>query len=61
MEPLLIQIGDNYNIPVQTWYAESEQDLEKIENAPLGSRAMVLTEDGKLIVKMLRSTGWIKI
>lgn len=56
----LLQIGNNYNVPVKTYYAESEEDLEKYENVPVGSRALVLTEN-ELIVKMYRSTGWVKI
>jgi hypothetical protein len=34
--------------------------LEEFENVPVGSKGMVLTKDG-LIVKMYRSTGWVKI
>lgn len=56
----LLQRGDYYNVPVATYYAESEEELEEFENVSVGSRGLVLTEN-ELIVKMYRSTGWVKI
>lgn len=56
----LLQRGDYYNVPVVTYYAESEEELEEFENVPVGSKGMVLTEN-ELIVKMYRSTGWVEI
>ena len=56
----LLQRGDDYNVPVPTYYAESEDELEEFEKVPVGSKAMVLTEN-ELIIKMYRSTGWVKV
>lgn len=56
----LLQRGDYYNIPVATYYAESEEELEEFENVPVGSKGLILTEEG-LVVKMYRSTGWVSI
>ena len=57
----LLEVGDYNNSPVHTYYAESEEELELIINAPIGSAVMILTEKG-LQVKMLHSSGkWINI
>ena len=58
---LLLQEGNTYNIPIKQYYVESEAEIEEIENAPIGSTVMILTESG-LKVKMLHSSGkWIDI
>lgn len=57
----LLQIGNQPNIPIKQYYVESEEEIKNIENAPVGSMVMILTEDG-LKVKMLHSSGkWIEI
>lgn len=59
--PQLIQSGSYYNIPVEQYYVESEEDIKKIEGAPIGSVVMILTKEG-LKIKMLHSSGeWIEI
>lgn len=58
-KPILLLQGNSYNGPTAVWYVEDSDDLDKIEGAPLGSVAQVLTEDG-LEHYMLRSTGWVK-
>lgn len=58
--PKLIKVGEDNNIPIEEWYAESEEELDAIIGAPTGSIVSILTEDG-LKVKMLRSTGWVEI
>lgn len=57
----LLQIGDEFNVPVKQYYAESEEEVAQIQSATAGSVVMILTEDG-LTVKMLHSSGkWIEI
>lgn len=57
----LLQEGSQTNVPTEQWYVESEAEIEKIKNIPIGSTVMILTEDG-LKVKMLHSSGkWINI
>lgn len=57
----LLQEGSRTNVPVEQWYVESEAEIEKIKNAPVGSTVMILNESG-LKVKMLHSSGkWIDI
>lgn len=57
----LLEIGDYDNAPVHRYYAESEEDLALIANAPVSSTVIILTEEG-LKVKMLHSSGkWIEI
>lgn len=57
----LLQIGDEFNVPVKQYYAESEEEVAQIQGAAAGSIVMILTEDG-LTVKMLHSSGkWIEI
>lgn len=57
----LLQVGNNYNVPVKQYYAESEEEVAQIQGAPVGSSVMILTEQG-LVVKMLHSSGeWIEV
>lgn len=57
----LLQIGNYNNIPTKQFYVESEEEINDIKNAPVGSTVLILTEDG-LKVKMLHSSGnWIEI
>ena len=57
----LLQIGNQPNTPVKQFYVESEEEIENIKNAPVGSTVLILTENG-LKVKMLHSSGkWIEI
>ena len=57
----LLQEGSQINVPVEQWYVESEAEIEKIKNAPVGSTVMILSESG-LKVKMLHSSGkWVDI
>lgn len=52
----LLQIGNQPNTPVKQFYVESEEEIENIKNAPVGSTVLILTENG-LKVKMLHSSG----
>jgi hypothetical protein len=46
---------------VKQFYVESEEEVNNIKNAPIGSTVLILTENG-LKVKMLHSSGnWIEI
>ena len=57
----LLNIGNQSNIPVKQFYVESEEEINNIKNAPIGSTVLILTENG-LQVKMLHSSGnWIEI
>ena len=57
----LLNIGNQSNIPVKQFYVESEEEINNIKNAPIGSTVLILTEKG-LKVKMLHSSGnWIEI
>ena len=58
---LHLKDGDRYNTPVDEYYIESEQELEEIKNATVGSTVLILTADG-LKVKMKHSElGWIDV
>ena len=58
----LINIGHNFNIPVNTYYLDTEADLENLPtNTPTGSIAYIIeeVEDGSKLY-MLDSTGtWV--
>ena len=57
----LLNIGNQSNIPVKQFYVESEEEINNIKNAPIGSTVLILTENG-LKVKMLHSSdNWIEI
>ena len=57
----LLQVGNTPNSPVHQYYAESEEEVLNIKNAPVGSTVQILTEEG-LTIKMLHSSGkWIEI
>ena len=57
----LLEVGGDTNTPTNQYYVESENDINEIQNAPVGSTVLILTEDG-LTVKMLHSSGkWIAI
>lgn len=58
----LLQIGDHDNIAIREYYAESEEEIEQIQGAPVGSRVLILTKEKGLIVKMLHSSGeWVDV
>lgn len=59
---LLLKTGEATETPVKEYYVESEAEIANIPgNAPVGSRVLVLTDDG-LVVKMKNSQGkWISI
>lgn len=59
---LLLKTGEVVETPVKEYYVESEAEIADIpNNAPIGSRVLVLT-DGGLVVKMKNSQGkWIAI
>jgi hypothetical protein len=58
----LLQIGDEYNVPVKQFYVESEEEIDKITGATAGSIVLVLTQEEGLKIKMLHSSGeWIEI
>lgn len=40
----LLQIGNQPNTPVKQFYVESEEEIENIKNAPVGSTVLILTE-----------------
>ena len=50
-------MGDHDNIAIREYYAESEEELELIKGAPIGSRVLILTQEDGLKVKMLHSDG----
>ena len=57
----LLSIGNQSNIPVKHYYAESEEEVNQILDATVGSTVQILTTEG-LKVKMLHSSGeWIEI
>lgn len=57
----LLKIGEHTNSPTNQYYVESEEEIDEIEDAPVGSTVLILTESG-LSVKMLHSNGnWIDI
>lgn len=57
----LLQYGNKPNVSVKQYYVESEEEIENIKRAPVGSTVLILTEGG-LKVKMLHSSGkWIEI
>jgi hypothetical protein len=59
---LLLKTGETTETPVKEYYVESEAEIANIpDDAPTGSRVLVLTEGG-LNVKMKNSQGkWIAI
>ena len=58
----LLQIGNQPNIPVKQYYVESEEEIENIKGAPVGSVVLMLTKEEGLKIKMLHSSGeWIEI
>ena len=44
----LIQVGDEYNVPVKQFYVDSEEEDEQIEGASVGSIAMILSNYVKM-------------
>lgn len=53
----LIQKGNTPNTPIETWICETEQEINEIPpKTPVGSVALILTDDG-LIVKMKSVSG----
>lgn len=57
----LQKIGNGFNVPVQEYYVESKEDLDKLKNVPEGSVATMLTKSG-LKVYMRHSDGtWVEI
>lgn len=58
----LLQIGDEYNVPVKQFYVESEEEVDKISGATAGSIVLILSKENGLKIKMLHSSGeWIEI
>ena len=59
---ILLKTGETAEVPVKEYYVESEAEIAEIpENAPTGSRVLVLTDSG-LSVKMKNSKGqWVAI
>ena len=58
----LLQIGDEYNVPVKQFYVESEEEVDKISGATAGSIVLILSKENGLKIKMLQSSGeWIEI
>lgn len=57
-----VQDGNQFNIPVQTWYTDNEQDINKIpESAPAFSTVVILEESG-LRIKIKNTSGkWIEV
>ena len=53
----LIQNGNTYNIPIKTFYVESDEEISQIpSNVPEGTLVEV-NETGNFHVKMKRSDG----
>ena len=57
----LIKIGESDNIPVYEWWCETEEEVMAVKDAPLFSKAALVTEAGELIIYIMRSNGWTKI
>ena len=57
----LIKVGESDNIQVDEWWCETEEEVLAIENAPLFSKAILVTEKGEMIIYIMRSNGWTKI
>lgn len=57
----LLEQGGVSNSPVNKYYIESEEELDLIENAPVGSSAILVKESGEMIIFYLRSNGWKEI
>ena len=57
----LLATGDTANIPVNTYYIEEESATDYITNAPIGSKAILVREDGTMEIMYLRSTGWVMV
>lgn len=57
----LIKIGNDDNINVNEYWCESEEEVYAIKNAPLFSKAIMITEDGQTDIYIMRSNGWTKI
>lgn len=59
---LLLKTGEAVETPVKEYYVESEAEIADIpDNAPIGSRVLILTDSG-LVVKMKNSRReWITI
>ena len=58
----LIQKGNTPNTPIETWICDTEQEVSSIPSkAPIGSIALILTNDG-LVVKMKNNAGdWVAL
>ena len=57
----LLSVSNQPNVPTKQYYLESEEEINDIKDASVGSTALILTENG-LKVKMLHSSGrWIEI
>lgn len=57
----LLEQGNSTNSPTNKYYIESPEALDLIEGAPVGSKAILVKEDGELLIYYLRSTGWVEI
>lgn len=57
----LIKIGDDDNINVNEYWCETEEEVLAIKNAPQFSKAILVTEQGEMIIYIMRSNGWTKI
>lgn len=57
----LLERGNSTNSPVNKYYIESPEALDFIEGAPVGSKAILVKEDGEMLVYYLRTTGWVQI
>ncbi len=53
----LIQKGNTPNTPIETWICDTEQEVNSIPSkAPIGSIAIILTNDGS-VIKMKNNSG----
>ena len=59
---MMIQKGDNSNIPYEVWLCNNEQEILKIPaTAPAGSMAFILAEDGLKIKMKNEQNEWKNI
>lgn len=59
VEPILIQWGNQYNVPVPVWYAEADSEADSIpETEPVGTIAMVNEAENFHILMKTRAGTW---
>lgn len=58
----LIQKGNTPNTPIETWICDTEQEVNSIPSkAPVGSIAIVLTNDGMIVKMKNNADDWVEL